>query len=68
MTCEEMYLETTAPTEEGQKIKYYFRIYSLVGSSRVHKINNTHMQDLKSERSKIKSLPCFSLCNFAPFA
>ena len=63
VTCEEICLETTVSTEEGQKVKSYFQMYSLVGSSRIHIINNTLRQDLKLEQSKIKSLPCFFLCN-----
>lgn len=36
VNCEEMYLETTAPAEKGQKkIKCSFNIYSLVESRRV---------------------------------
>ena len=62
VTCEELCLETTASTEKGQKIKSYFKMYPLVGSSRTHKINNMQRQDLKLERSKIQSLPCFFLC------
>lgn len=34
VNCEEMYLETTVPEEKGQKkIKYSFKIYSLVENS-----------------------------------
>jgi len=33
VTCEEICLEATASIEEGQKIKSYFKIYSLVGIS-----------------------------------